>query len=491
MANEPKKRHSKPNRPAVTIDLDPSDVQKVRDEAAATAPDEDVTETAPQDADREPQDITSTVAEETPPEADAAATEHVDDGAAPEAHDASPEVADEAPGEGAGPKEAIQPKVAEERRRAPVLTMLGGGIVGGVVALAAGAALQWNGILPAPQGDLSALKQEVADMKANPPQAEGIDQDTRAAIVSAQEAANSALSHADAANAAAEQIKDDLASLQNTVKGLQSAPASATGADLKALNDRIATVERTLSNLSQTPQAGTDLKTSVDQMSTRLDTLGGRLDAMATKEDETAAIASSNAQAVAGLKSDVAGLQKQIAENAGQPKIARAIAVSALKSAIDRGGPFVPELDTYASVAPQSPQVEALRPFAAKGVPTISELQTEFPAVADRIVAATRPTQPNEGFLGHLIDSAKSLVKMRPVGMVEGTTPEAIVARMEAALASGDPDRALTEWMSLPDAAKNVSTAFADSLRARRDADKFVAAALAEAINPGAAGTSN
>lgn len=453
MANEPKKRHSKPSRPAVTIDLEPSHVGKAETdenrEAAATEPGEGEAKSAP----------------ETPAtgqEAESAEEKRT----------------------GAGERSADQGETAEPRRRSPLPAAIGGGIVGAIVALAGGAALQWNGMIPVPDTGIAALRQELADLKNNPPQQAAEGQDTRAAIVSAQEAANSALSRADAASAAAAQIKDEVSTVQKAVKALEAKAPPVDSAALKALDGRVANVEQKLSNLPAAPESG-DLKAATDALSGRLDALGTRLDAAAAKADSAASSASGNADAIASLKSDMEGIKKQLAASAGQPKIARAIAAAALKSAIDRGGPFATELQTFASVAPKSAALASLDKLAGKGVATIGELQAEFPAVADRIVAATTPVDKKAGFFGQLVDSARSLVKVRPVGMVAGNGPDAIVARMGAALKAGDIDRVLKEWSSLPEAGKKASQDFADRMRARQEADKAVAAALSQAIKPG------
>lgn len=494
MANEPKNRHSKSKRPAVTIDLDPSDVQKVQDEneteaageGATTAAEEQVTQEGV--ASEASEQLSGTAGEGAPAEDGEEDAEAAADGApdAGEPADGSPEPEQEVPAVEAGPKPA-----AERPKRSAFPAALGGGVIGAVIAVAGAAALQWNGMLPVPQGDIAALRQEVADLKNNPPAPAGIDKDTRAAIVSAQEAANSALSRADAASAAADQIKDDLATTQKALKAIEAKAPPVDSADLKTLQDKVATIEQTVAGLAKGTRAGADLKSAVTRLSGRVDALGGKLDAAASKADKTAPAVADNAKAISSLKSDVAAIKQVIARSADQPKIARAIAATALKSAIDRGGSFVTELQTYASVAPKSPQLDALRQYAAKGVPTINELQDRFSGVADKIIAATKPADKNAGFFGELVDSAKSLVKVRPVGNVEGNGPDAIVAQIGAALNVGDVGRALKEWDSLPDAGKSVSKDFADNLRARRDADRLVSGALAEAINPGNdAGTS-
>jgi hypothetical protein len=225
------------------------------------------------------------------------------------------------------------------------------------------------------------------------------------------------------------------------------------------------------------------LAEELQSLTSRIAALEGKVDTAA----QTAQSASQDTQGIAELQSKLAALETQVTEQSRQPAIASAIAAVALKSAIDRGGSFATELDAYASVAPQSSDLEALKRYAETGVPTIADLNSRFDAVADRIVATERDVSPNAGVVDQLIASAKSLVKVRPVGEVSGDSIGAITARMETALHRGDLTQAIAEWETLPADAKAVSTDFADAMKARRDTDALVARTLAAALKPTAA----
>ena len=140
------------------------------------------------------------------------------------------------------------------------------------------------------------------------------------------------------------------------------------------------------------------------------------------------------------------------------------------------------ELETYATVAPSSPDVEALRTLAASGVPSRQDLINGFSDAANAMLAATRVPDPDAGILDRLADSAKNLVKARPVGDIPGDSPEALVARMEVALGRGDLDAVLGEAAKLPDAAKTAGAAYLDQIKARRDTDGLVTKALSLAL---------
>ena len=122
-----------------------------------------------------------------------------------------------------------------------------------------------------------------------------------------------------------------------------------------------------------------------------------------------------------------------------------------------------------------------LRDLAARGVPSRSKLIEEFPAAADKAIAAANPPNPDEGLMNRLMSSAMSVVKVRKVGDVEGDSAEAIAARAEARLMDGDIDAALAEWNTLPEASRAAASDFGDALAARARTEKLIAAAMAPA----------
>ena len=60
------------------------------------------------------------------------------------------------------------------------------------------------------------------------------------------------------------------------------------------------------------------------------------------------------------LEQSLSALTSKVDAQAGQPKVALAIAASALKAAIERGSPFEPEIETFAAIAPDAPGLAEL-----------------------------------------------------------------------------------------------------------------------------------
>ena len=116
------------------------------------------------------------------------------------------------------------------------------------------------------------------------------------------------------------------------------------------------------------------------------------------------------------------------------------------------------ELEAFASVDGDSPAIDQLRTFAASGVPSRAELQNAFPKVANAIINAASGSGTDSGWVDRLMNSASSIVTVRPVGDVSGDSVEAIVARMETKLNNGDLQGAVNEWKTLPEASRTASS---------------------------------
>jgi hypothetical protein len=164
---------------------------------------------------------------------------------------------------------------------------------------------------------------------------------------------------------------------------------------------------------------------------------------------------------------------------------ARAIAIVALRRAVDEGVPFTTDLDLAAALGLPADDVAALKPFAAKGVATRATLAAQFAAVGEAVVSATTQADPNAGFFARLIAGIGSLVTVRPAGPVAGSDPAAIVSRMRAAVESGDLATALSERDALPPAGKDASADWAAAAGDRVAVDALIVK-IAQAIGPAA-----
>ncbi|WP_026230955.1 MULTISPECIES: COG4223 family protein [Rhizobium] len=370
--------------------------------------------------------------------ADADSTAAADVGLPPETETASHAEYEEKPvmdapeEEPAAPESSFTPPPEQPApKSAGTSGLIAAGIFGGLVALLGAGAIQYAGYLPgssAPQ----TTSPETADLAG---EIDGLK----------QAVANLAANPASADNG---ELEKRVAALETAAK----APAVAAPADsvnVEALNQKIAELT------GQVDQLRSTLAQSSEQQTTNGADIAKRLEEAEKKLNEP--------------REDVA--------------VARAIAAAALKAAIDRGGPFLAELDTFAGVAPDDPAVADLRAFAETGIPSRAELVGEVPDVATAIVEAVNQPDPNQSWSDRLMSSAKSLVSVRPVGNIEGESVEAIAARMEDKVKSGDLPGASAEWNNLPALGKQASTAFKQSLEARIRVEELVGGALSKAVS--------
>lgn len=346
----------------------------------------------------------------------------------PEEEAVRAEAASEA--EAAGAPEPATPAAQPAARSGPAMpALIAAGIFGGLVALAGAGSMQYAGYLPT-----------VAPETAAPADTSGLTAEIEA--------------------------------LKAQVAGLSS-PGPAT-ADPQ-LEQRLSALEGTVANQT----AAAPDTAAIDELRQKLDAAD---QAIAALRSEMTGNAGAVGELETRLTERLAEAEKKLEEPRTDVEMAKAIALTTLKAATERGGPFMAELDALAGISPDDPVVANLRAYAATGVASRAELVRAFGDVADSVLAAIHQPDPNEGVAQRLLSSALSVVKVRPVGNVEGATPEAILARMEDKLQNGDLKGAALEWESLPEAGKAVSTDYVAKLKTRIEIEAQVGDALATVV---------
>ncbi|QQS10793.1 MAG: uroporphyrinogen-III synthase [Rhodospirillales bacterium] len=292
------------------------------------------------------------------------------------------------------------------------------------------------------QRDLAALRAELATLKAQ--------QETTAAAVKgmaerpAAVAAAPSTSGAPATTSAPVDVADAQRQIAALVERLdrlekrdaQTAGALANAVDRAAVAREIAEAEARLRE--QIARGGGD-------------TSGAR-EAAARAAERLAAIEKEVASRLDAFGKDVARRGDEGKRVAEGGRAAAVIGIAArMRQAIEAEGPFATDLDLLRPLAADDPEIAKaiaeLAPLAATGVAARRALAAEFPDVARRVVAADLADDSlGERLLGKL----RQLVTIRRVGDdAKGATPEAIVARAEAALAAGDVAKAVAEIRAL------------------------------------------
>lgn len=189
--------------------------------------------------------------------------------------------------------------------------------------------------------------------------------------------------------------------------------------------------------------------------------------ALNAQNDEIAALAERAAAAEAGAAKEAAQI------------LARA-ALTRVVTAVDSGQPFgtaLADLESVTPVAVPAPLQEA----AESGVPTMAVLREDFPDVARSALLSARSETPETEVVG-ITGFFQRQLNMRSVTPREGSDPDAVLSRMQAAVENGDLETALTEADGLPEAARTVMADWLSAAQSRKAAQD-AANELAESLN--------
>jgi len=255
-------------------------------------------------------------------------------------------------------------------------------------------------------------------------------------------------------------------------KGLTDGAQGLSVAQSLRLTDLEAQVKRLSKNLDTINNAPApnlrlpEFEKLVSGLQKNVSSLEGRiraLDGLIAKTNET--MTTSNTVALK-LAQRVSALEK-LDKSADTDRLAAlSFALESLVRKIESGDVFKPELDIVTAAIPQSPQLEKLRKQASVGVKSIAQLQRQFTPVLQAILAAEDAPAPT-GVLGKLVGSAKSLVRIRRVGDIEGEDREAIIARLEVRVKAGDLKAALVEAKKLKGASAEAVKTWAEAVENR------------------------
>jgi hypothetical protein len=193
--------------------------------------------------------------------------------------------------------------------------------------------------------------------------------------------------------------------------------------------------------------------------------------------------------AMAGLRATAAEQQAEIdrlladarlvrndAEAAATATLARA-AMTRILSAVDSGAPFGAALGDLEQAGAVDVPAQ-LRDAAESGVPSLAQIQETVPDAARAALAAARGMQGDTGIGGFL----QRQLGARSIEPREGSDPDAVLSRIEAAVRAGRLGDALAEAETLPAPAQEAMATWIEQAQSRHDAVS-AANALAERLS--------
>ncbi len=270
-----------------------------------------------------------------------------------------------------------------------------------------------------------------------------------------------------------------------------AAPATPAGRSRQLQDDgklppRLAALESRLQKLEAgiKPSADlTTLKTQVSALSGQFaplekrftDKVKGEIAPISAAMAKSTAAIGSNAKAIeAANKNTSASLQRSSAA-------ANAILARTLVERIGEGKPFGGLIGAMKAMGAGDGHIKLLEPHAEKGVATSHALARTFKALEAKLLI---PEKPKDGapLVDRLKKSAFSLIRVRPIGKTQDTSPGALFTRIAAALDDGRLQNALALYRQLPASGQKAAGSWAKSLQGRLAAEAAARAILSDVL---------
>lgn len=276
-------------------------------------------------------------------------------------------------------------------------------------------------------------------------------------------------------------LRAQLQQLADRVGKLEQRPAASAAApagDSAAFDAAVRQLTQRLDSLEKRPAATSGGDTA------RLDGLEQRLTALGTGTKA----AQDLGKEIDALKQQIASVGQSVETRRDSGVAAQALVLAAgqLRATLAAGQPFQQDLQSVRALgiadAGVTQPLDAVAPFAAKGIPTQAQITDRFRPLASEIVrAAERGDGSN--WIESVTGKLTTLVTVRREGGgVVGTGADAVVARAEAALNENNLAKAVEELTALQGPGGAAAAAWLAEAKARLAADQAARALTQRAI---------
>ncbi|MEO0357498.1 MAG: mitofilin family membrane protein [Pseudomonadota bacterium] len=287
-----------------------------------------------------------------------------------------------------------------------------------------------------------------------------------------------------ALSSAQSELQSDVATLTSDVETLASAPSVPDlTSDLAAVSGQLAGVSDQLSDLQSAAVENADrilvlekrpltevvAPEAIEAYNAELQSLR---DAVAAQLADVTTVADTARAEIAAAKEQAAALE-QSAVDAARAGAAQS-ALNSISASLAAGGGYQDTLGVLAENSDiEIPAV--LMENATDGVPSQAALQEQFPDLARVALSQARATAPAEEGESGLGAFFKSQLNVRSLSPQEGSGPDAVLSRAEAAVKTGDIGAALEEIAALPESAKNILAPWVSQANTRANAQRAAA----------------
>lgn len=273
------------------------------------------------------------------------------------------------------------------------------------------------------------------------------------------------------------EVEDQAARIAN-LEGVapDMGPVDALASDIETLKADIVPLSEALAGVDETLAGYEDRIAKLEARPIAVSPDTGEADAYAEELARLQASVEEQRNEIQGLLDNALSVE-EAASQAAKASTAQA-ALARVTAAIAEGQPFdsaVSELQALGGVEVPEALVEN-----ASGVATLADLQARFPDTARAALATARANAPQEeaGGLGSFL---KRQLGARSVAPREGNDADAVLSRAEDAVRGGRLSDALTEIVTLPDAAQGAMQDWLADAQAR-DAAQAAADELAQRL---------
>ena len=264
---------------------------------------------------------------------------------------------------------------------------------------------------------------------------------------------------------------------EDVITAEEQAAFDALGIQIAAVNEKLEALDARISQLVTegiTVVGGEDGAAVAEELARMQAALSQQRAENEAVQEELAAIAARASAEIEAAEARAAELQAaadaQPAQAVTQAAVARMIAAS------ETGAPFSRALTELAALGAST---EPLEGVAETGIPTLQQLQRSFPETARAGLSESLKATMGDGVGERFGAFLRAQVGARSLEAREGTDPDAILSRAEAALRSGDVETTLSEIASLPEAGQAAMADWVTQADARLSALSALDALLA------------
>lgn len=263
-------------------------------------------------------------------------------------------------------------------------------------------------------------------------------------------------------------VQSELSVLTNRVAALETAGPSNDGVvpDLAPLAANLAELGSRVDALASAPPQQSDVSAEYMQS----------LSALETEFDSLQQNAGSLADEISALAGRLATLEaeQQERDQGADNQMRLPLILSGFETAFAGGRSYASELSALRVALPDLSVPEVVSAGAENGLSRPDAVIEAFNAALPDILAA-RPLDGGAGWQGATADWFRGVIALRPTGDVAGSSPEAVIARVEAALTRRDFLAAQAEFAQLPAPMQAAAGPVAGELAAQAEANQFLA----------------